>query len=79
MEPVKIGQQLVGRDQPPYVIAEIGANHNGSMDLCIQLIDAAVNCQADAVKFQSWSTTSLISRAEYDRNVAYDDKHRHFG
>jgi N-acetylneuraminate synthase len=79
MEPVRIGKRLVGKNEPPYVIAEIGANHNGEMDLCKRMIDAAVKCQADAVKFQSWSTTSLISKAEYDRNVNYDDKHRHFG
>lgn len=79
MEPVKIGKRLIGQDEPPYVIAEIGANHNGQMDLCKRMIDAAVKCQADAVKFQSWTKDSLISKAEYGRNVKYNDKHRHFG
>ena len=36
----------------PYVIAEIGANHNGDMDLAIKMIDIAKECGADCVKFQ---------------------------
>jgi N,N'-diacetyllegionaminate synthase len=61
----------IGRGEPPFVIAEIGSNHNGSLDLALQLIDAARECGADAVKFQSWSKSSLISSAEYARSVRY--------
>jgi N-acetylneuraminate synthase len=39
---------------PTYVIAEIGANHNGDMDLARRMIDSAKECGADAVKFQLW-------------------------
>jgi len=49
---VKIGDSLVGCGQPAYIIAEIGINHNGSLDIAKQLIDAAVECGCDAVKFQ---------------------------
>lgn len=64
----------------PYVIAEIGANHNGDMDLAKQMIDSAVDCGVDAVKFQSWTSTSLISKTEYDKNQTYDDSaKKHFG
>lgn len=64
----------------PYVIAEIGANHNGDMDLARKMIDAAKQCGADAAKFQSWSPSSLIAREEYDRNQKYDDStKKHFG
>ena len=58
--------RVVGEGHPPYVIAEIGSNHNGDMDLCRRLIDAAADAGADAVKFQSWSESSLIAREEYD-------------
>jgi N,N'-diacetyllegionaminate synthase len=61
----------VGPAEPPFVIAEIGANHNGSLDLAFRLIDAARACGVDAVKFQSWSKRSLISSAEYARNTRY--------
>ncbi len=65
--------------RPPYIIAEIGSNHNGDMELCRRLIDAAADAGADAVKFQSWSESSLICEEEYERNTQYSDKKRHFG
>jgi N,N'-diacetyllegionaminate synthase len=61
----------IGPGAPPFVIAEIGANHNGSLDLALRTIDAARDCGVDAVKFQSWSKSSLISSAEYARNTRY--------
>lgn len=44
-----------------YVIAELGVNHNGKVDLAKELIDAAVYADADAVKFQLFSTEQLVS------------------
>lgn len=64
----------------PYIIAEIGANHNGDMELAKKMIDSAIECGADAVKFQSWTDKSLIAQAEYDNNQKYDDSpKKHFG
>ena len=64
----------------PYIIAEIGANHNGDMDLARKMIDAAKACGADAAKFQSWSPKSLIASEEYERNQKYNDSpKKHFG
>jgi N-acetylneuraminate synthase len=65
MARVSLGKRVVGAGEAPYIIAEVGANHNGNMDLCRKLIDAAVACKADAVKFQSWSSSSLSSRTGY--------------
>lgn len=48
----KIADKLVGDGQPAYIIAEIGNNHNGDFDMAIELVDRAVECKADAVKFQ---------------------------
>ena len=79
MRPVNLGPVAVGGDNPPYVIAEVGSNHNGDMDLCLKLIDAAAEAGADAVKFQSWTESSLIAREEYERNPSYTDKKKHFG
>lgn len=54
-------------DGRAYVIAEIGANHNGDMKLARELVDAARAAGADAAKFQSWGT-GLFARSVYDAN-----------
>ena len=45
-----------------FLIAEAGINHNGSVDLAMELVDSAVKAGADAVKFQTFNTTLSISR-----------------
>ncbi len=52
MSVVKIGNRLVGEDHPCYIVAEIGINHNGDIDLAKRLISVAVGAGCDAVKFQ---------------------------
>lgn len=79
MKTVDLGDRRVGQGHPPYIIAEIGSNHNGDMDLCLRLIDAAVEAGADAVKFQSWTDTSLASETQYAANTSYADRKKHFG
>ena len=49
---IKIGNRLVGDVHPAYIIAEIGINHNGDLDIAKRMIDAAVHAGVDAVKFQ---------------------------
>jgi N-acetylneuraminate synthase len=49
---IRIGGRWVGDGHPVFVIAEIGINHNGSLELARRLIDGAVLAGADAVKFQ---------------------------
>ncbi len=80
MKKIKIGNKEIYNYSRPYVIAEIGANHNGDMQLAKVMIDAAVECGADAVKFQSWTPKTLIAKEEYDRNQKYNDSaKKHFG
>lgn len=79
MKTLKFGNVEVGTGTPPYIIAEIGSNHNGDMNLCHRLIDAAADAGAHAVKFQSWTDKSLIAEEEYARNTEYSDKKKHFG
>ena len=52
IQDVVIGGRPVGEQQPTYVVAEIGINHNGSLDNCKALIEAAIRAGCDAVKFQ---------------------------
>jgi N-acetylneuraminate synthase len=49
---IKVGQRTVGDNQPTYVVAEIGINHNGDLEIARRLIDAAAHAGVDAVKFQ---------------------------
>lgn len=58
---VSIGGRLVGRGEACYVIAEAGSNHNRDLNLAKQMIDAAVDAAADAVKFQTFTGKDLYS------------------
>ena len=49
---VKIGEQWVGEGHPTYVVAEIGINHNGDLEIAKRLMEAAKHAGVDAVKFQ---------------------------
>jgi N-acetylneuraminate synthase len=49
---VKFGNRMIGDGHPVFIIAEIGINHNGNLEIAKQMIDAAVHADADAVKFQ---------------------------
>lgn len=49
---MKIGSKLIGDGHPTYVVAEIGINHNGDVEIAKQMIDAAIHAGVDAVKFQ---------------------------
>jgi len=53
---ITIGNRIIGPEHPPFVIPEIGINHEGSYDKAIQCIDAAVEAGAECVKFQSHIT-----------------------
>ena len=47
-----------------FIIAEIGINHNGNMNIAKKMIRVAKECDADAVKFQSYITSSLVTKSE---------------
>lgn len=49
---VKVGNRRIGDGHPVYVVAEIGVNHNGSLDVAKKLIDASKHAGVDAIKFQ---------------------------
>ncbi|MFC4138195.1 MULTISPECIES: N-acetylneuraminate synthase family protein [unclassified Microbacterium] len=64
---VSIGDRVVGGGRPTYVIAEIGLNHNGDVEIAKKLIDVAREAGADAVKFQK--RTPEIATPEHMRDV----------
>jgi N-acetylneuraminate synthase len=67
MQPVKIGDCLVGPGYPAYIVAEIGINHNGDVKLAKKLIDAAVDAGCSAVKFQKRTVDVVYTPEELAR------------
>lgn len=64
MAVVTIGSHRVGAGEPTLVIAEIGINHNGSLELALQMIAAAASAGCHAVKFQKRTVDRVYSAAE---------------
>lgn len=58
-ENYSIAGRLIGPGQSPYVIAELSGNHNGEIDRAFQLIDAAAEAGADAVKLQTYTADTI--------------------
>ncbi len=64
---VKIGNHLVGDGHPAYIVAEIGINHNGDLDIAKKLIDVAAIAGCQAVKFQKRTVDVVYSKEELAR------------
>ncbi|MGB0960090.1 MAG: N-acetylneuraminate synthase family protein [Halocynthiibacter sp.] len=76
MPHLMLGDRRISALNPTYVIAEIGVNHNGSAQLAHDMIDAAAQAGADAVKFQTFRTEDLIltgtPKADYQQDTTGD-------
>jgi len=70
---IRIEDKLIGEEEPCFIIAEAGVNHNGSVELAKKLIDAAKDAGADAVKFQTFKTENVVvkdaQKAEYQKET----------
>jgi sialic acid synthase SpsE len=64
---IALGERRIGSGYPCFVVAYIGINHNGDMDLARKEIDAAIEAGADSVKFQNYKTEDFIA----DRKLTY--------
>jgi N-acetylneuraminate synthase/N,N'-diacetyllegionaminate synthase len=71
---IQIANKTITRDGPPFIIAEIGVNHDGNVDLARKLVDFAKTSSADAVKFQLFDADLLLSSeaklVEYQKSAA---------
>ncbi|MDD5145722.1 MAG: N-acetylneuraminate synthase family protein [Candidatus Pacebacteria bacterium] len=58
---IKIGKNLIGKNEPCFIIAEAGVNHNGDLKLAKKLIDKAREAGVDAVKFQTFKAEKIVT------------------
>lgn len=63
---IKIGQKLIGAGHPLYFVADVGANHDGSLERAFRLIELAKNAGASAVKFQNFKAPKIVSQYGFD-------------
>ena len=73
-------KKIFTENSSAYIIAEIGVNHNGDMDLARAMIDKAIECGADAVKFQAFIAENIVledaEKADYHKiNTANEESH----
>lgn len=78
MNILTIGDKKIGKDQPCFIIAEAGVNHNGDITLAKQLIEAAVDAGADAVKFQTFRADAIVTftaeKAAYQKETTASEE-----
>jgi sialic acid synthase SpsE/protoporphyrinogen oxidase len=67
---VEVAGRMVGDRHPPFIIAEAGMNHNGSVELAFRLIDEAVKSRCPVIKFQSFTKGSRVSAKVKNANYA---------
>lgn len=63
---IQVGEKYIGDSQPVFIIAEIGINHNGSLDNAKKMIDGAVFAGCDAVKFQKRTPELCVPRDQWE-------------
>ena len=61
MKDIRISNKIIGKNQPIFIIAEAGVNHNGRLEIAKKLVDVAVDAGADAVKFQTFKSKGVVT------------------
>ena len=71
MTSFNIENRKIGDNEPAFIIAEIGQNHNGDIDMALELISVAKKCGADCAKFQTFTPSAFLSE---DKKFEYFSK-----
>src|SRR5206468_12546014 len=67
MKTIQIGKRLIGDGQPLYFVADIAANHDGSLERAYKLIELAKEAGADAAKFQNFQAAKIVSKHGFEK------------
>lgn len=73
MKKIKIGTRTISNEDPTYIIAEIGLNHQGDIQLAKKLIDAAIKAKADCAKFQKRSLKKVY-KSDVLKNIDKEEQ-----
>jgi len=71
---IQIGNRTVGQGCPVYIIAEIGSNFDGDLKRAKHMVDLAVEVGADAAKFQTFKTKTIINKEAFKENSSFQSK-----
>jgi pseudaminic acid synthase len=66
MNSISIAGRRIAADSPPFVIAELSANHNGSLETALRIVDEAKSAGADAVKLQTYRPDTITLRSNHE-------------
>ena len=80
MDDIKIGNYTIGINHKPFVIAEMSGNHNQSLDRALELVDAAAQAGAHALKLQTYTADTITMKGAYtiqDKNSLWNGKELH--
>lgn len=76
MKSIAIGEKIIGPGQPTFIIAEVGVNHNGDLEIAKQMIDLAQEAGVDAIKFQSFRAEEFVVESDNVTYTYYEGKNK---
>ena len=80
MNDIKIGNYTIGSNHQPFIIAEMSGNHNQSLERALELVDAAAEAGAHALKLQTYTADTITMKGAYtieDKNSLWNGKELH--
>ena len=80
MKDIQIGHRLIGPKHIPFIIAEMSGNHNQSLDRALEIVDAAANAGAHALKLQTYTADTITMKGVFsiqDKNSLWNGKELH--